>query len=534
MRIVRVHGQGDLLPGFCKALGTCLRKFGEGEKDRLFSRRMNFARRKLHSGIEQIRNMDFRPQRIRDPVHNLIEFQADEFDNAMWRVVQTRAFQRLRRVKQLGFSDLVFPGATHSRFAHALGAFQTARQLMTVIERHMGTRSFEPTPAHVALAASLVHDLGHGPFSHAFEDVGRRLGLQTADHEYVTNALIRHSEVNDALRPLGSGFANDVADVIKRSGPGSLYDAVVSSQFDADRLDYMRRDRLMTGSEHAAIDFTWLVANLQVGEVEYGVDDQKVGTIRTFVLGPKAVHAAEAYVLGLFQLYPTVYYHKATRAAEKIFIELMVRVISLIAEGSTSRTALPENHPIVRFAKEPSNLETVLLLDDAVVWGALSLLADAPDSAVSSSAIRLRDRQLYKCIDVRTQLAEHFGEQAAEPSEKADGSGEDTTELVDRLCASINEKVNEWLSGNVSDTPRILTDQAIREPYKRFQESKGPLNQIRIKTESDVLVDLGERSRIVRAIQPFRVFRLYFGEADDEARTFINELVRGAKNGTVA
>lgn len=291
--------------------------------------------------LERNMNIEFRPQRIRDPLHNLIEFKADEFENTMWRVVETRSFQRLRRVKQLGFSDLVFPGATHSRLAHSIGVFHTARQLMKVIENHMGQRSFEPTPARVALAASLVHDLGHGPFSHAFEEVGRRLGLQTADHEYVTDALIRNSEVSEALRPLGSGFASDVADVIKRSGPGTLYDAVVSSQFDADRLDYIRRDRLMTGSEHAAIDFTWLLANLQVGEVEYGVDDQKVGTIKTFVLGPKAVHAAEAYVLGLFQLYPTVYYHKETRSAEKIFTELLIRAISLIRDGSAALTGIP-------------------------------------------------------------------------------------------------------------------------------------------------------------------------------------------------
>jgi HD superfamily phosphohydrolase len=390
--------------------------------------------------LERNMNTEFRPQRIRDPLHNLVEFKADEFANTMWRVVETRSFQRLRRVKQLGFSDLVFPGATHSRLAHSIGVFHTARQLMKVIENHMGQRSFEPTPAHVALAASLVHDLGHGPFSHAFEEVGRRLGLQTADHEYVTDALIRDSEVSEALRPLGSGFASDVADVIKRSGPVTLYDAVVSSQFDADRLDYIRRDRLMTGSEHAAIDFTWLLANLQVGEVEYGVDDQKVGTIKTFVLGPKAVHAAEAYVLGLFQLYPTVYYHKATRSAEKIFTELLVRSISLISDGSAAPTGIPENHPIMRFAKEP-NVENILSLDDAVIWGALSMMADAADHTVSQFAVRLRDRQLYKCADVRARLAEQFGEEAIGANEGADGRTEELTERVDRACASINEKV---------------------------------------------------------------------------------------------
>jgi HD superfamily phosphohydrolase len=152
----------------------------------------------------------FKPQRIRDPLHNLIEFRAEGFENALWRALRTRPFQRLRRIKQLGFSDLVFPGASHSRFAHSVGVFHTARQLMRVIEDHLG-RQFETSKARVALAAGLVHDLGHGPFSHAFEQVGRRLGLKLADHEYVGDLLI--SEVSGALRSLGSGFANDVADL---------------------------------------------------------------------------------------------------------------------------------------------------------------------------------------------------------------------------------------------------------------------------------------------------------------------------------
>src|SRR5271157_5403339 len=132
-------------------------------------------------------------QRIRDPVHDLIEFSNSELERTLWKVVQTRPFQRLRRIKQLGFSDLVYPGASHSRFAHSVGVFHTARQLMTVIERHLGGE-FEPSKARTALAASLVHDLGHGPFSHAFEDVGRRLGLKIAEHEHVSDVLIRESE----------------------------------------------------------------------------------------------------------------------------------------------------------------------------------------------------------------------------------------------------------------------------------------------------------------------------------------------------
>ena len=114
-----------------------------------------------------------KPQRIRDPVHNLIEFgltnDADQrqLEQTLWRVIQTRPFQRLRRIKQLGFSELVFPGATHTRFAHSIGVFHTARLLMGAIRRGVvaSNRNFDAHQARVAQAAALVHDVGHGMFS---------------------------------------------------------------------------------------------------------------------------------------------------------------------------------------------------------------------------------------------------------------------------------------------------------------------------------------------------------------------------------
>jgi HD superfamily phosphohydrolase len=99
--------------------------------------------------------MQFHPQRIRDPLHNLITFQANEFEHVMWCVIQTQAFQRLRRIKQLGFSEFVYPGATHSRFAHSLGVFHVARRLMTIIKDHLGRDRYLETRAHQAIAASL-------------------------------------------------------------------------------------------------------------------------------------------------------------------------------------------------------------------------------------------------------------------------------------------------------------------------------------------------------------------------------------------
>ena len=123
-----------------------------------------------------------RYQRIRDPIHNVITFDThDPFEQIMWAVVQTPTFQRLRRIKQLGFSELVYPGATHSRFAHSLGVFHTARQLLGVVEnRRFYDKSIvaDQQAAQTALAAALLHDVGHNPFSHAFESVGRNQKLK--------------------------------------------------------------------------------------------------------------------------------------------------------------------------------------------------------------------------------------------------------------------------------------------------------------------------------------------------------------------
>jgi len=452
-------------------------------------------------------------QRIRDPLHDIIDFNVGDvhLERVLWRVIQTRPFQRLRRVKQLGFSDFVYPGATHSRLLHSLGVFHTARILMDVVRKY--THPFETAKADQALAAALVHDVGHGPFSHAFEDVGRRLGLKLADHELVSETLIRNGEISAEFKELGSGFADDVADIVSGNGSSSVYSAVVSSQFDADRLDYMRRDRMMAGTEHSGIDFEWLIQNLEVADVAYGVDETSLGQVQTFVLGPKAIFAAEAYVLGLFQLYPTVYFHKATRGAEKLYVELLARAVTLVRDGSTKMTGLAASHPLVKFAKDPENIDCAIALDDTVVWGALSLMADAKDECLATLAKRLRDRKLYKCIDVRTCIAHEKGDAAV-------GSPE-----ADRVCADIRDEIAAWSDPQTGSAPRALIDQQTRSPYKKITETKGPLDQINIRTDGGHLVDLAQRSKVVAELQAYKLFRVYHDGDDFEAKSKIKQIV---------
>ncbi len=266
-----------------------------------------------------------KPERIRDPVHDLIEFSRDDFDQTIWDALESAEFQRLRRIKQLGFSELVFPGATHSRFAHSVGVFHTARRLSALIRNRLPD-SFDLNRARIATAAALVHDLGHGPFSHAFEDALKRLGVAKRHEDWTVAIVSADTKVSEILSKYAPDFQKSVAELIASETPADIYSAIVSSQFDADRLDYVRRDRLMTGAQHGGFDFPWLMANLEVDKVTISRDGDEYGEVDSLILGNKAFEAAEEYILGLFHLYFTVYFHKTTRAAEKMLTAILVRL----------------------------------------------------------------------------------------------------------------------------------------------------------------------------------------------------------------
>jgi HD superfamily phosphohydrolase len=336
-----------------------------------------------------------------------------------------------------------------------VGVFYTARRLVHVIRKWLADNNRE----HFALAAALVHDVGHGPFSHAFEDIGERFQFKMADHEEVSDWLIRKGEIGELLlKKMGKGFAEEVADIVSNSGTRTIYSAIVSSQFDADRLDYMRRDRLMTGTQHAGIDFEWLMANLEIGDVEHSVGETRLAPVQTFVLGRKAIFAAEAYVLGLFQLYPTVYLHKATRGAEKIFTELLARAITLIKSGSADKTGLPTNHPLVKFAKDPDNIECVLALDDTVVWGALAVMTESGDDCIAQLATRMRDRKLYKCLDVRAKVAHDRSDKDA------------VSPQADEVCAGIKDEFVKCLEDWTKKNPDVACTRFRRHRVRCLME----------------------------------------------------------------
>ncbi len=409
-----------------------------------------------------------KPQRIRDPVHNLIEFgttsDADQrqLEQTLWRVIQTRPFQRLRRIKELGFSELVFPGATHTRFAHSVGVFHVARQLIGAIRRSLAAnnRDFDAQQARIAQAAALVHDVGHGMFSHAFERFGRQFGLNMAQHEAVSDILIREEEIRAVLAAQGRSFADEVADIVKATQPASLYASVVSSQFDADRLDYMQRDRLMTGVQSSDVDATWLIANLEVDRVNTGSEDGQTGSVETLILGQKARQTAESYIVSVLHLYQNVYGHKTTRGAETVFFALMSQIMELHKEANASATGLPENHPIYRFAVDPGKVAQVLDLDDTVFWGALPQLVDAPDKTLAALAKRLRDRKLPTCVDIRHQI-----EAALPPPPKEETAArKERLARIKLICGNVLTALEERQAEIPLAKRAVIVDEYERSP----------------------------------------------------------------------
>lgn len=431
-----------------------------------------------------------KPRRIRDPVHDLIPFDVSRFEQMAWKLIELPEFQRLRRIKQLGFTELVFPGASHTRLAHSVGVFHTARQLARCIKAQVGENNYNPERAEVAMAAALVHDLGHGPFSHAFETAVSSFSDKRHHEDWTSEIVCGQTGVNRVLESYKKGFSKEVADIIVAETPADIYASIVSSQFDADRLDYVRRDRMMTGVSHGGFDFSWLLANLEVGPVPLTQDDEVIGSVEALILGKKALQAAESYVLGLFHLYFTVYFHKTTRGAEKLLTAILRRVAELIKGGSGHLTGLAPTHPIFVFIEKPS-LSTYLWLDDTSVWGALHDLSKARDDQIRLLSTRLACRRLYKVIDVGSSL-------------HAKGGGEGA-------IAKFKMRLVESQRANDFGPIDVFTDTAKRNPYQRKGlETPEVLKKVLIRrSDGTNFEDLRDRSEVVKALEERALFRVY-------------------------
>jgi uncharacterized protein len=446
-------------------------------------------------------------KRLRDPVHGLIVFDDKDplgVDMLAWKLIDTREFQRLRRIRQLGVSEFTFPGAVHSRFSHSVGVFHTARSLVKVIERELPKHNltFEPEKAQVVLLAALLHDLGHGPFSHTFEGVQELRGVRKR-HEQWTADIIRNPQggirlLLDESKDGRLGLAEAVASLLEKEDPEDIYHAVVSSSFDADRLDYLRRDKLMTGTGAGGIDFDWLIENVRVADIESDAPDgDGEGTRRvpTFCLHKKAMPAAEQFLLARLTLHQQVYFHKATRCVEHMISKLLRAVADYAGKktGASKATGLPSGHPLLRFfGKGGDTVENYLSLDDAAFLGSLDAMCSAEDAVIADTALRIRDRRLYKTLD----LAE-FGEDPGTQRSK-----------LRRIRSKFDEELK---CGDV-----LLDEKASIGIYAEIGGDEERRHKKLHILDGDNPVEISQLSHLVEALETKMQFiRLYFKDVAD-------------------
>ena len=429
-------------------------------------------------------------QRLRDPVHGLIDFnRSDELAQLIWRLLNAREFQRLRRIRQLGFSEFVFPGATHTRFAHSIGVFHTARELASVLERLLGA-AFDPARARVAICAALLHDLGHGPFSHTFEGVTKQRGAAKRHEQWTVEIIRNDTEVHEILHKHDPALIDPVAELLAAEQPADIYSSIVSSQFDADRLDYLRRDKLMTGTEHGSFDWAWLLACLEIERLTIGREDPD--EVDSLILGSKGLQAAEGYLLGRFHLYTQVYLHKTTRSAEGMLSALLGRVADLTADEKVAATGLFGSHPLIAFIQSSyTSLQAYLDLDDAAIWSSLPQMSAASDAVIAELAWRLRTRRLFKCLDIGARTPTASGDARA------------------RFRRLLKQAID---SGDLEDRVDVLIDRQKVSAYKIHDyESEAALEKIVIRRAdgSGRHDDVADVSEVVRAIGERELFQVY-------------------------
>ena len=320
---------------------------------------------------------------LRDPVHDFIYIE----HQLILDLLDTREFQRLRRIKQLGAAQYTFHGAEHSRFSHSVGVYELTRRICDLFQRNYpvereGANGWDDSERLVALSAALLHDIGHGPYSHTFESIFN------TDHEEwgVKIILSPETEVNRVLRRVSEDFPEKVASVIQKTYPNPQVVQMISSQLDADRMDYLQRDAYFTGVTYGTFDLTRILRIIR---------PHKKG----IVCQMQGMHAVEDYIVSRYQMYMQVYFHRVSRGMEVTLDRLLKRAADLYVEKPES---IPESL-LTPFLKQSYTVMDYLNLDDSVLTACFNSWRNHPDPILSDLATRFLDRHPLKSVTYSKQ-----------------------------------------------------------------------------------------------------------------------------------
>ncbi|KAF1305151.1 HD domain-containing protein [Enterococcus saccharolyticus] len=327
---------------------------------------------------------------FRDPVHNYIHVQ----HRVILDLINSKEVQRLRRIKQLGTASFTFHGAEHSRFAHSLGVYEITRRICDIFQRNyskekIGAGGWDDSERLIALCAALLHDIGHGPYSHTFEHIFH------TDHEAITVEILTSpdTEVYQILNRVEEGFPEKVASVITKTYHNPQVIQMISSQIDADRMDYLLRDAYYTGTEYGTFDLTRILRVIRPYE----------GGISFAMNG---MHAVEDYIVSRYQMYVQVYFHPSSRGMEVVLEHLLNRAHELY--HTEQQSFLATAPLLLPFLKEDFSLDDYLRLDDGVLNTYFNHWLDTTDPILSDLAKRFLNRKPLKSCRFEPKTQENL------------------------------------------------------------------------------------------------------------------------------
>ena len=317
---------------------------------------------------------------IIDPVFGFIKVPR----GLLLNIVKHPLMQRLTRIKQLGLASVVYPGAQHTRFQHSLGAFHLMSEAILSLQQK-GIFIFD-SEAEAIQAAILMHDIGHGPFSHVLENTL----IHGISHEDIS--LLMMERINKEM----NGKLTLAMKIFKNEYPKRFLHQLISSQLDMDRLDYLRRDSFFTGVTEGNIGSARIIKMLNV------VDDN-------LVIDHKGIYSIENYLTSRRLMYWQVYLHKTTVAYEKVLVNTLRRAKKLAMEGQQIFASpalsyfLYNDVDAAWFQTHHEALDQYCMLDDSDIWSALKVWCHSNDKILSVLAKDLLDRRIFK-VEIREEL----------------------------------------------------------------------------------------------------------------------------------
>jgi len=376
---------------------------------------------------------------LRDPVHGYIHVEYE----VIWQCINSRWMQRLRRIRQLGGAHMVYHAADHSRFQHSLGVYEIVRRMVTEVQDLAG--SLTEQEKVTVMLAGLMHDIGHGPYSHAFEAV-----TPATHEEYTCEIIEQDPELRGYMEACVPGLAGDVADVIRHRSANPILPQLVSAQLDADRMDYLLRDAYFTGTKYGVFDLERLLRTLRVSD-------------NRLVVKESGVYAVEYYIMARYHMYWQVYYHPIARSYESLIAQLFVRLRDLADAGKFPHS-IPEFEPLA--ANRKLSLDEFFVLDEYTCSYGFQLLSRCDDPVAADLASRLRDRRLF---------------------DYAEG----TPQNIEKITAALQQQGY--------DPKYYLAHQAVRQrPYEPYSGQRE--NAIWIRMHGGEIRELSAASSIVASL----------------------------------